>query len=251
VERSDRSPVTTFVVGEPLSTGQVALDEAAAHHARVKRLELQARIQLVDGAGGRAEGRVVRLGKRDMLVEIDNMQSENAPPPVHMIVPVADKDRMLWLAEKVAELAASSWRPVMWRRSRSVSPRGEGMTFQGKVRARMTSALAQSGGAWMPLIFPEATVAAAISAAPPGTRLLLDASGDAIFSQGFSSPVTIALGPEGGIEEDERQQFVDAGFLPVSLAATVLRFETAGVAALAVARAALMTTEQPTTRVER
>lgn len=250
MERGDRSQVTTFVVSEPLSTGQVALDEAAAHHARVKRLELHARVQLVDGAGGRAEGRVVRLGKRDMLVEVDSIQSEETPSAVHMIVPVADKDRMLWLAEKVAELAATSWRPVMWRRSKSVSPRGEGMTFQGKVRARMSSALSQSGGAWMPLIFPEATVTAAIAAAPQGTRLLLDAGGEPVLGASFTSPVTIALGPEGGIEDDEREQFVKAGFTPVSLTGTVLRFETAGVAALSIARASLSATTQPSSKVD-
>ena len=53
------------------------------------------------------------------------------------------------------------------------------------------------------------------------------------------APVTIAVGPEGGVEADERQRFVAAGFAPVSLGGNILRFETAGVAALAIVRTRL------------
>jgi hypothetical protein len=33
---------------------------------------------------------------------------------------------------------------------------------------------------------------------------------------------------EGGLADDERQQMIDGGFTPVSIAPAVLRFETAG-----------------------
>lgn len=239
MERDDRPGVATFVAADPLVVGTLSLGEDAAHHARVRRLELHATVRLVDGAGGRATGRIVRIGKRDLVVDVGVVSSESAAAPVHLIVPIADKDRMLWLAEKSAELAATSWRPVLWRRSRSVTPRGEGMTFQGKVRARMASALAQSEGAWMPVLYPDATVATAIAATPDGTRLLLDAAAEPMAAVPFIGPITLAVGPEGGIEPDERDQFVAAGFRPVSLGGTILRFETAGIAALAVVRAAL------------
>ncbi|MGI8620004.1 MAG: RsmE family RNA methyltransferase, partial [Gemmatimonadaceae bacterium] len=55
----------------------------------------------------------------------------------------------------------------------------------------------------------------------------------------LAAPVIIALGPEGGIEEQERAAFVESGFSPVTLGSTTLRFETAGVAAAAMARAAI------------
>ncbi len=54
---------------------------------------------------------------------------------------------------------------------------------------------------------------------------------------GAAFPLVIAIGPEGGLTEDERQEMIDGGFAPVRLASTILRFETAGVAALGVARA--------------
>jgi 16S rRNA (uracil1498-N3)-methyltransferase len=127
----------------------------------------------------------------------------------------------------------------MWRRSKSVSPRGEGMTVQAQVRARMINAIEQSGSAWLPTIYPEATVERAIAAAPRGAHCLLDGSGDSMPTTEMMWPLCIAIGPEGGIDPDERELLVNAGWLPVAIGRSTLRFETAGIAALAIARAAL------------
>ena len=116
--------------------------------------------------------------------------------------------------------------------------------FQAKVRARMTSALIQSRGGWLPDIFPEATIERAVAAAPLGTRLLLAQDGEPIFGVPMKTPVTIALGPEGGIESTERDTFIGAAFLPVKLVESTLRFETAGVAAVAIAAASLALSRQ-------
>jgi 16S rRNA (uracil1498-N3)-methyltransferase len=146
---------------------------------------------------------------------------------------------MLLLAEKCTELGATSWRPVMWRRSRSVGPAGDGPSFNTRIRARMISALIQSKGGWLPDIHPSAPVSRAISATPEGVRLLLDAEGDPILKSKVSDPVVVAIGPEGGFDSKERDEMIEAGFIPVSLAGSTLRFETAGVAALSIVRAML------------
>ncbi len=98
-----------------------------------------------------------------------------------------------------------------------------------------------------------------LAAAPEGVRLLLDGEGaplrdglagavtavrlaatEPTAADGPAAPaVTIALGPEGGIEPAERAELVAAGFIPVSLGRSILRFETAGLAALAAVRVAL------------
>jgi 16S rRNA (uracil1498-N3)-methyltransferase len=189
--------------------------------------------------GAAGTGVLSRIGKSAVVVTVGDVTVTERPPIIHLLAPVADRERMLWLAEKATELGIASWRPVMWKRSKSVSPRGEGPTFQAKVKARMISALIQSGGAWLPDIFPEAAVDAAIAATPQGTRLVLDRGGSAGGVTGARAPVSIALGPEGGMEDAERNRFVDAGFIPLRLAPTTLRFETAGVASLAVVLAGL------------
>src|SRR5688500_13218623 len=152
--------------------------------------------------------------------------------PVHLLAPVADRDRMLYLAEKCTELAATSWRPVIWRRSRSVGPAGDGAAFQSRLKGRMIAALNQSGGGWLPEGQPSAPVSRAIAAAPDGTRLLCDARGErGLIEVNIEAPVSIAIGPEGGIDEKEREEMIEGGFMPVSLVGGTLRFETAGVAA--------------------
>jgi 16S rRNA (uracil1498-N3)-methyltransferase len=124
-----------------------------------------------------------------------------------------------------------------------VTPRGEGDAFREKVRLRQIGALEQCGGAWLPELLPETTLDAALSQAGTTGRgsLLLDVQGESMAdaAQSLELPVRIAMGPEGGLEESERAQFIRAGWRPVSLGANVLRFETAGIAALAIVRSHL------------
>jgi len=242
VERVDLAAVATFLSDGPLAGAQrVRLGEDAAHHMRVRRLEVGERIGLVDGAGGVATGVLRRLAKREALIDVEEVGRRDAPPPVHLLVPVADRERMLWLAEKCTELGAASWRPVMWTRSRSVSPRGEGAAFTEKVRTRMAAALAQCEGAWLPVVHPVASLDDAVAGAAGGARLLLDIDGAPFPRDGLTGPVTLAIGPEGGLGRGERDQLRRAGFTPVALPGNVLRFETAGLAGLTLALAALAT----------
>ena len=239
----------TFVSEAPFAIGEtVTLGEDAAHHLRVRRLDTGMRVGLLDGSGSRGAGVLTLLAKRHATVHVDAVEVVAPPSPVHLLLPVADKDRMLWLAEKVTELEVTTWRPVVYRRSRHVTPRGEGPTFRQRVRARMAAALEQSGGAWAPTVFPEATLDAALAACPDGMRIALSGSGVPIHrvltqlpsAQGGDSlprPVILALGPEGGLEPGELEALVAAGFQTAGLGRTTLRFETAAIAALATVRA--------------
>ena len=245
MERTDRAPVATFFASDPLiAGGTVTLSEEAAHHMRVARVAVGECVALRDGAGKAAIGTLVKVSRTSALIEVSETSELSRPAPIHLLAPVADRDRMLWLAEKVTELGVTSWRPVVWRRSKSVSPRGEGPMFQAKVHARMTSALIQSGGGWLPDIFPESTIERAVAAAPLGTRVLLAKDGEPIIGVPMKAPVTIAIGPEGGMEPSELDTFIGAAFLPVKLNDSTLRFETAGVAAVAIAAASLALSRQ-------
>lgn len=239
VERADRSPVGTFYApGDWGAT--VELDEAAAHHAGVKRLAAGDVVRLTSGDGRRATGTIATLGKRRFSVALDEGSVEQVPalPRVELWAPVGDRERMLLLAEKAVELGASAWRPVVYHRSRSVTPRGEGEAFREKVRLRMIAALEQSAGAWLPAQHAELALEAALGAANGVGGLLLDAAGQPFSAQrdAFRPPLSVALGPEGGLEADERARFLAAGWRATSLGANVLRFETAGIAALALIR---------------
>ncbi len=238
--RVSAATVATFVTDQPLAVGTpMVLDEDAAHHMRVRRLEPGEPIALRDGVGHSGDGRLVRLAKSQATVELLSVVAHPPPPPVHLLVPVADRDRMLWLAEKAVELGIASWRPVLYRRSRSVGSRGEGRAFEQKVRARMRSALAQSEAAWLPTLHADATLDEALAAVPPGARLVGDPDGSGALDAPVPAgePVTVAVGPEGGFEPDELESLRADGFHPVALPGNILRFETAAVLAAAFARA--------------
>ena len=87
-------------------------------------------------------------------------------------------------------------------------------------------------------------VGLAVAAAPLGTRLILVRDGEPMAGVPMTGPITIALGPEGGIEQAEQNVFIGAAFLPVNLGDSTLRFETAGVAAVAIAAASLALSRQ-------
>jgi 16S rRNA (uracil1498-N3)-methyltransferase len=241
VEHDDRPPLTTFFTAEPLASGgTVALGDGPAHHARVKRLAAGDPLSLTNGSGEVAAARLAKLHRESLDVAIDSVRSVARPTPVHLCVPISDRDRMLWLAEKVTELGITSWQPVRFRRSTSVVPRGEGKAFATKARARMIGALEQSHGAWLPDLRPEISV----DELGPGDghlRILLDTHGPpflTVVPLGARRDVVVLFGPEGGMERSELDLLTATGWRPATLAPTVLRFETAGVAAVAVLRAA-------------
>jgi 16S rRNA (uracil1498-N3)-methyltransferase len=245
VDDTRRTAVATFYA--PGSwPDRVVLDEGASHHASVKRLAVGDPVRLTSGDGRRAHGTIAVLSKHRLEVDCHHASLELVPalPHVALWAPVGDRERMLMLAEKAVELGVSSWRTMQYRRSRSVAPRGEGSAFREKLQARMIAALEQSGGAWLPTIEPESSSLDAISKGIHGHAILLDAFGAPIVDvlAEAHEPVIIACGPEGGLEPLEREAFDDAGWRAASLGPNVLRFETAGIAGLTLARALLRPT---------
>jgi 16S rRNA (uracil1498-N3)-methyltransferase len=222
---------------------RVELDESAARHATVKRLEVGDPVRLTNGAGLRAHARIATIEKRSLVLECiaSSVEIVEAPARLELWAPVGDRDRMLWLAEKAVELGVSAWRSVVYRRSRSVNPRGEGDAFREKLRARMISAVEQSSSAWLPELLPESTIQDVAECTHVGGTILLDPLGPPIVDllPSVHAPVALALGPEGGLEPDERAVFADAGWRTASLGVNVLRFETAGVAGVALVRSLL------------
>lgn len=229
--------ITCFLDESLAERGEIRLDETAAQHARARRVQPGDAARVLNGRGEIAEGLITALGKAQVEVEVRSLRSIPPPTPLDVIVPVADRDRMLMAAEKCAELQISSWRPAIFARSRSVSPRGEGPKFRDKVIARMRAALEQSGGAWLPAVHAEAPVEEALRAVPAtSTRLVLHADGHAMPVARLSRAVAFMVGPEGGYEPSELELAASLQWTSVSLGATTLRFETAIIAGAAVVR---------------
>lgn len=238
MERGHRSAVATFYADAELAAGSaVDLDDAAAHHARVRRLEAGEPVRLTNGRGATARGQIERFTKNALSVRVDEVSFVTPLPRLVLLLPVADRDRMLWLAEKCAELALTLWQPVMFERSASVSPRGEGEAFEKKVRTRMISALEQSGGAWLPEVLSALPLGQALVRSGNGDRFLLDRGGQPLVAARPRGAAELMVGPEGGLTGDERSLILEHhGWIASSLGETTLRFETAAVVGVGVLR---------------
>lgn len=238
MERHDRSSVVALFWDESVDVGDVRLHGDPAQHLRVRRVERGDPVRLLDGRGHVASGKLTVIAKGEVTVSVERVIEVPKPLALEVLAPVADRDRMLLAAEKCAELQVTAWRPVYFARSRSVTPRGEGAKFRDKVRARMQSALEQSGGAWIPEIHEEADAVEVMKRTPPTwNRVILDTSGRPVTALALNGPTAIAVGPEGGIERHELDAAADGGWVAASLGPMTLRFETAVIAGAAVIRA--------------
>lgn len=237
---------------------KVSLEPGEARHVRSLRLRPGDEVRVTDGAGGlwRARLEAAEEGARCLLLE-----PLDAPPllPVEVAFGVAAGDRTLLLVEKAVELGALSLQPVEFRRSRSVADAGRSGAYWRKAERRAVTALKQCGGARLPEIGPVRDLHDYLDRTrrptpegPPAERgpdVLLDRVGkrrlgDALEGWRGRSTLRLLLGPEGGLEDEERRACHQAGFRPATLGPRILRFETAAVAALAVAGDRMGTIEE-------
>jgi 16S rRNA (uracil1498-N3)-methyltransferase len=226
---------------EHLTAAEVALSEAEAHHAaHVLRLKAGSEVELFDGRGGRAVGRLVSPGRGTLTVTVERREPPRGrpQPAVHVAFSTPKGKRLDWLLEKATELGAASLGPVTFQRSVA----GAGELTEGKRQrwlAHCVAAAKQSGLDFLPELRPPATLAAVLARSAGLLTLVGDSSGDAralaaaLAGRKDGQDVLLLIGPEGGLTEEERSAVLAAGAVPVRLGATVLRIETAAVALLA------------------
>jgi 16S rRNA (uracil1498-N3)-methyltransferase len=167
-----------------------------------------------------------------------------AEPAVHItLVPALFKfDRFELLVEKATELGVAVIQPFEAARSE----RGLGQAAQKRVARWERIALEasqQSRRARLPVVEQPVRFAQVLE---PKADLLLFLDEETAPSLADRLPISrcagtrvaLMLGPEGGWTGEERSAAIAAGWLPCSLGSTILRAETAGIAALAVIQTA-------------
>lgn len=214
----------------------------AEHLVRVLRAEAGQRYEISDN-------RDVYLAEietaRKSLISFRVLEKLPAPPPgvrVTLVAALIKFERFEWLIEKATELGVTAIQPFEAVRSE------KGLAHAAPKRLPRWEKIAleasqQSRRVHLPRIDPPKafTAAIAVNAAP---KLLLN-EGEAPpilrvlpCEKNASGEVALLLGPEGGWTDREREQALAAGWLACSLGTTILRAETAAIAALAVIQAA-------------
>ncbi|AGA32044.1 Ribosomal RNA small subunit methyltransferase E [Thioalkalivibrio nitratireducens DSM 14787] len=211
------------------------------HAVSVLRLRDGAPCQVFDGRGSEHHARLILSGRRGGAVEIGAVAAAPTTPelPLRLLQGIARGDHMDLAIQKAVELGVGEIWPVLSARSRSAAAhRGlerKGAHWHGVLRA----AAEQCGRNELPRLDPPRDFAQALADLPrEGLRVLADPEGvpagvwrcqEADASAG---PVTLLVGPEGGLTSEERAQGRHAGFRGLRLGPRILRTETAAIAAL-------------------
>lgn len=219
--------------GAVAALATVPLDEAEAHHLKVRRAAEGDPVKILDGAGTAGWGRLVR-DAGGFAVVVERVEHAARPPDVTLIVGAGDRERFGWLAEKTAELGVTDLIPLESDRTRSVGSRVQGHHVEALNR-RALQAIKQSGAMWAPIVHLPLTLPEVAARAFPGARWLADPDGGAPALPIEGDAVTTVVGPEGGLTTAERDVLLGAGYVAVRLAPAILRFETAALVAAALA----------------
>ncbi len=227
--------------GERLRAADVLeLDGDEGHHAAVvRRIRRDEYVDLTDGAGHMARCVVVDAGKRGITCKVQSRSDVPPPAPRVTVVQALPKgDRGELAIELMTEVGIDVIVP--WAASRCITQwKGErGAKSLRRWRSIAREAAKQSRRAWFPEVTELATtspVAELVGSA--AVALVLHEGADGAVGQLTPPPagdVVLVVGPEGGITDDEIDQFTTADGVAVRLGPTVLRTSTAGAVAAGV-----------------
>ncbi len=219
----------------------VDLPERAARHVAALRLRAGDALTLFSGDGYEWRGILAAVGKRGAQVALRERRAvdRESPLDITLVQGVCAADRMDLVLQKATELGVARIRPVVTTRSivRLSQERQErrGTHWQNVVIA----ACEQCGRNVVPQVAPSTALRDFLAeAAAPGTRIVLSPLADATLrTLRVAGPVTILIGPEGGLTDDERELAGLAGFVGVRFGPRILRTETAPLAAIAALQA--------------
>jgi 16S rRNA (uracil1498-N3)-methyltransferase len=210
---------------------RVSLDEQEAHHLKVRRAREGEVVEVLDGSGFLGAGTLVQAG-RSWAVDISAAQVAAQPAELTLAVAAGDRERFEWMLEKAVELGVTRVVPLQSARTAGVTTRLRD-SHVARFQRSVLESIKQCGVAWAPTIETPVPLATFLEQPPSGTGWLADQHGDPPPSLLESSPLTVIVGPEGGLTDDEREETVRAGYRPIALGLHTLRFETAALAAAA------------------
>ncbi len=229
-----------FFCDATLSPGtELALPPGAARHVQVLRLQPGGGITLFNGQGGQWQATVLRMGRSDVVVRVtahDAVERE-AARAVTLAIGMPANERMDWLVEKATELGVTRIVPLHTQHGVLRLAGERAQKKQAHWRAVAQAACEQCGRNRLPAVEPVQDLAAFLPQAVGERAVLSLAEGSVPAREAFAggAPITVLIGPEGGLSAGEDAQARAAGFAPVTLGARVLRAETAALAALTLA----------------
>jgi 16S rRNA (uracil1498-N3)-methyltransferase len=238
----------------------VLTGEHAAHLARTLRARVGQEFEVACGDQVR-RATVASIADDRVEFALGGEIAASSVIPITLLLAVFKFDRMEWAIEKCTELNVTNIIPVIARRTeKHLAAAAEKRAERWRRIAREASEqsrrtlppevadpikLSQALGLPVFTIAPDQSPDQSKDAgAPSGLRIVLNETepeaslGEILHAQGNWESLALAIGPEGGWTADELRGFATSQWLSASLGETILRAETAAIAALAIARAA-------------
>ena len=224
-----------WIADEFSSTHAALTRDHAAHLVRVLRARIGQEFDIAAGNTVR-HGQIVSIAPDRVEFELGDEVPVAQTANITLLLSVFKFDRMDWAIEKCTELGVARVIPVIARRTDAhlASAAEKRVDRWRRIAAQ---AAEQSRRAGPPEVEMPATLQQAI-AAPAALRVVLAESEhqkllrEAVHEH--EDEILLAIGPEGGWTDDELQLFQQAGWTSASLGQTILRAETAAIAAMAI-----------------
>jgi len=229
-------------IADQVSGDHAALvGEHADHLFRVLRARVGEEFDISTGQAVR-RGKIISAKADRVEFELGQEIEGAALAPITLLLAIFKFDRMEWAIEKCTELDVSRIVPVISRRTDAHLVAASAKRVERWQRiARQASE--QSRRAIPPEIAAPVRLAEALHPSE-GLRVVLAESEEKtllrdVLSNEVEGGMILAVGPEGGWTDEELQSFRQAGWISASLGNTILRAETAAIAATAVVASTL------------
>ena len=228
-----------FVDADQMRGSSVSLTGENAQHARVLRLKIGEQVVVCDGAGEECVCEVESIGGDVALTVLERRTAASeAKVQVSVYMGFPKSDKLEHVIQKATELGACEI--VAFPAARSVS-RPDEKSLKKKLERWQkiaASAAEQSGRGRIPKVLVLDSFSCALKRAAQADKALMFYENErattlrmALQDCSFTS-VSLMTGPEGGLEEAEVQQAIDAGLQVCTLGRRILRCETAPLCAL-------------------
>jgi 16S rRNA (uracil1498-N3)-methyltransferase len=218
----------------------VLTGDEARHLARVLRAETGERYEISDNHRAYVAEISEATPARVVFRILEALPTSDPPAHITLFAALIKFDRFEWIVEKATELGATQIVPVNAARSE----KGLASAAQKRIerwRKIAREASRQSRRLRLPELMPPVPFSKAVVHQSPYRYFLEEQPGAVPLLRALpthpdrlaSDTVALLVGPEGGWTDAERALASSSGWQPVSLAANILRAETAALAALA------------------
>ncbi len=218
---------------------QATLPSGAAHHAiRVLRLKLGDEVRLFNGEGGEYEASIHRVDKDSVAVDIGRHHDVELESNVRVCLAqaITTGEKMDYTLQKAVELGVARIQPLQTKRSVVKLNEERAEKRLQHWQNVVASACEQCGRNTVPKVEPiMAFEEWVVSTNKASMRLMLSPHAE-LSLRDCAAPmgeVSLVIGPEGGLNQDEVAFALVKGFTSVRMGPRVLRTETAPLAALA------------------